>query len=57
METLHIDSVRGERCVLVIVSDGTMIRQYEYEPDADLDLSCRDAIFKFRNGDENTRIE
>ena len=58
MKNLHIDVVRGERCVLVLVSDGHgKIRQYEYEQDADLMLSARDGMAKWVNGDENSRLE
>ena len=57
MNITGLDVVRGERCVLALVRGDGEIRQYEYEQDANINLSVRDAIFKFENGDETTRLE
>ena len=56
--TLTVNIVRGARCVLVLMSDGNKkLRQYEYEQDSDLIISARDGLFKWKNGDDNFRLE
>ena len=55
-ERLSVNAVRGKRCVLVVVSDGTVMKEYEYEQDADIALSLRDGCYKYQNGDENFRL-
>ncbi len=58
MDHLHVDIARGERCVLVFVSNGCgKVKQYEYEQDADLIMSIRDGLAKWENGDENFRLD
>ena len=57
MNTLIINTVRGRRCVLVLVTDGEKVRQYEYEQDSDMIMSTRDGIHKWENGDDNFRLK
>ena len=56
--SLSIDVVRGTRCVLVLIRDrNEKLRQYEYEQDANLEMSARDGLLKWQNGDDNFRLE
>lgn len=57
MDNLHVDVVRGNRCVLVLVTEsGRKISHYEYEQDSDLIISARDGLAKWENGDGNFRL-